>query len=106
MYYDFENFGWSDSNFVIHPDNYFMAAHIQKDGLWRVSYGEVPGLTIDEYKKRQAAKYEAILPGNPKPDQYKITSFSPYKVHQRLAQKMRVGRFLLAGDSAHLCNPL
>ncbi|KAK7214894.1 hypothetical protein V2G26_002897 [Clonostachys chloroleuca] len=68
VYYDFESYGWSDSNFVIHPDNYYMAAHIKKDGLWRVSFGEVPGLTMDEYKKRQPAKYEAILPGNPKPD--------------------------------------
>ncbi|KAJ3538931.1 hypothetical protein NM208_g5688 [Fusarium decemcellulare] len=105
VYYDFAKHGWKDSNFVIHPEDYFMAAHIQKDGLWRVSYGEVPGLTVEEYKKRQPAKYEAMLPGNPKPGEYKITNFSPYKVHQRLAPKMRVGRFLLAGDSAHLCNP-
>ncbi|KAL6351894.1 hypothetical protein LRP88_14706 [Fusarium phalaenopsidis] len=105
VYYDFEKYGWVDCNFVIDPENYFMAAHIQKDGLWRVSYGEVPGLSLDEYKKRQPSKYEAMLPGNPKPDRYKITNFSPYKVHQRLAQKMRVGRFLLAGDAAHLCNP-
>ncbi|KAM5347485.1 hypothetical protein ACJ41O_010490 [Fusarium nematophilum] len=105
VYYDFAKYGWIDSNFVMHPENYFMAAHIQKDGLWRVSYGEVPGLSLDEYKKRQPAKYEAMLPGNPKPDQYTITNFSPYKVHQRLAPKMRVGRFLLAADAAHLCNP-
>lgn len=106
VYYDFEKYGWVGSNFVIHPENYFMAAHIQKDGLWRVSYGDLPGLTLEEYRKRQPAKYEAMLPGHPKPDQYELTNFSPYKVHQRLAPKMRVGRFLLAGDSAHLCNPL
>lgn len=83
-----------------------MAAKIQKDGLWRVSYGEAPGLTLEEYQNRQPIKFEAMLPGNPRPDQYRITNFSPYKVHQRLATKLRVGRFLLAADAAHLCNPL
>jgi 2-polyprenyl-6-methoxyphenol hydroxylase-like FAD-dependent oxidoreductase len=50
-------------------------------------------------------KYEAMLPGNPKPGEYKLTNISPYKVHQRCAEKFRVGRFLLAADAAHLCNP-
>lgn len=30
---------------------------------------------------------------------------SPYKIHQRRANKFREGRFLLAGDAAHICNP-
>ncbi|KAK1638624.1 hypothetical protein BDP81DRAFT_459318 [Colletotrichum phormii] len=94
-----------NSNFVIYPTDYFMAAKIQDDGLWRVSYGEVPGLSHDEYRRRQPAKYETMLPGNPKPDDYRIVNLSPYKVHQRLAPRMRVGRFILAGDAAHLCNP-
>ncbi|OJJ00801.1 hypothetical protein ASPVEDRAFT_27513 [Aspergillus versicolor CBS 583.65] len=32
---------------------------------------------------------------------YKIVKFSSYKVHQRLAHRMRAGRFLLAADAAH-----
>ncbi|KAK3347418.1 hypothetical protein B0H65DRAFT_460412 [Neurospora tetraspora] len=31
--------------------------------------------------------------------------FSPYKVHQRCVERMRVGRLLLVADAAHLCNP-
>jgi len=50
-------------------------------------------------------KYEKMLPGNPKPEDYKLTNISPYKIHQRCAEKFRVGRFLLAADAAHLCNP-
>jgi 2-polyprenyl-6-methoxyphenol hydroxylase-like FAD-dependent oxidoreductase len=50
-------------------------------------------------------KYEAMLPGNPKPGDYKLTNISPYKIHQRCAEKFRVGRFLLVADAAHLCNP-
>lgn len=83
-----------------------MAAKITKDGLWRVTYGETPGLTRDELIARQPEKFEKMLPGNPKPEQYKLANISPYRVHQRLATKLRVGRFLLAADAAHLCNPL
>ena len=50
-------------------------------------------------------KYETMLPGNPKPGDYKLTNISPYKIHQRCAEKFRVGRFLLVADAAHLCNP-
>ncbi|KAL2023296.1 hypothetical protein VTK56DRAFT_3034 [Thermocarpiscus australiensis] len=105
-YYDFkEKFGWHDANFIIHPENFFMAARITSDGLYRITYGETPGLSREEYLARQPAKFETILPGHPKPDEYKIINFSPYKMHQRCAPKFRVGRVLLAADAAHLCNP-
>ncbi|KAB5580380.1 hypothetical protein GE09DRAFT_1182723 [Coniochaeta sp. 2T2.1] len=106
VYYDgFAKHGYEDANFIIDPENWHMASRITTDGMWRVSYGEKAGLTADELKARQPMKFEAMLPGRPKPDQYKLTNFSPYKVHQRLAVKMREGRFLLAADAAHLCNP-
>ena len=82
-----------------------MAARIGKDGLYRITYGEKPGLSYDQLKERQPMKFKAFLPGHPDPDQYKIVNFSPYKIHQRLAPSMRVGRFCLAADAAHLCNP-
>ncbi|KAH7133873.1 hypothetical protein EDB81DRAFT_659454 [Dactylonectria macrodidyma] len=105
VYYDFEKFGFCDSNFIIDPTHWYMAAKITKEGMWRVTYGEVPGLTHDELKQRQAAKFQTMLPGHPDPSMYRLVNISPYKVHQRLAEKMRVGRFLLAADAAHLCNP-
>lgn len=104
-YYDFRKFGYHDANFIIHPEHLYMAAIIQEDGLWRVTYGEKPGLSLEELKARQEWKFETILPGNPKPGDYKVMNFSPYRMHQRLAEKFRVGRFLLAADAAHLCNP-
>jgi 2-polyprenyl-6-methoxyphenol hydroxylase-like FAD-dependent oxidoreductase len=100
-----------------------MAARISNDGMWRVSYGELSGLSRDEVHlpspapilqsqvlihqliERQPMKYETMLPGNPKPGEYKLTNISPYKIHQRCAEKFRVGRFLLVADAAHLCNP-
>ncbi len=82
-----------------------MAARITKDNLYRITYGETPGLTHEEYLARQPQKFETMLPGRPKPSEYKTINFSPYKMHQRCAPKFRVGRVLLAADAAHLCNP-
>jgi 2-polyprenyl-6-methoxyphenol hydroxylase-like FAD-dependent oxidoreductase len=105
-YYDFAKYGYEDANFIIDREHWHMASRISNDGMWRVTYGEIPGLSRDELLARQPAKFEKILPGHPKPGEYRLASISPYKVHQRLAEKMRVGRFLLAADAAHLCNPL
>ncbi|OQV05092.1 FAD binding domain-containing protein [Cladophialophora immunda] len=108
-YYDFDQFGWTDANFIVHPEHYFMAARISphqgKEAMWRVTYGELPGLTREQMIERQPDKFKTFLPGHPEPDQYKIVNFSPYKIHQRCAKSLRVGRILLAADAAHLCNP-
>lgn len=105
--YDFDKFGWLDSNFIIHPTDYYMASCISRDrSVWRVTYGEEVGLTRDEYLARQPEKFRSMLPGHPTPDQYELLSINPYKLHQRCAAKFRVGRYLLAADAAHLCNPL
>lgn len=107
---DLDQFGWEDSNFIIHPEHWFMAARIAphadpKKNLWRISYGELPGLSNEELMARQEMKFEAMLPGHPKPDQYRVVNKSPYRVHQRCVESMRKGRVLLAADAAHLCNP-
>lgn len=83
-----------------------MVALIDRQGTWRVSYGEESGLSNEELYERMPAKLQRILPGNPTPDQYTIERFSPYSLHQRCTEKMRVGRILLAGDAAHLNNPM
>ncbi|KAI1464354.1 FAD/NAD(P)-binding domain-containing protein [Daldinia caldariorum] len=105
VYYDFTKFGFRDSNFILHPDHFYMAARLTEDGLYRVTYGESPGLTWEQMRERQPWKYEIMLPGHPKPGEYKLVNMSPYKMHQRCAPSFRVGRILLAADAAHLCNP-
>ncbi|KAK1753707.1 para-nitrophenol 4-monooxygenase [Echria macrotheca] len=105
-YYDFrEKFGWDDANFIINPEHFFMAARITHDGLYRITYGEVPNLSREEYAARQPAIFERILPGHPSPSDYQLVTLSPYKMHQRCAPAFRIGRVLLAADAAHLCNP-
>ncbi|KAK3503251.1 hypothetical protein B0T13DRAFT_521904 [Neurospora crassa] len=109
-YYDFDKFGWSDANFIIDPENFFMAARISPStpshpSLYRITYAEVPNLTHAQYLSRQPFKFQSILPGSPTPDQYQLLTLSPYKMHQRCAPSFRVGRVLLVADAAHTCNP-
>jgi 2-polyprenyl-6-methoxyphenol hydroxylase-like FAD-dependent oxidoreductase len=106
VYFDFQSQDYDDAQFFVHPEHWHMVARISTDGMYRVSYGEVGGLSTEEYKERQEWKYREMLPGHPGPGEYNIVNFSPYKVHQRCVDKMKVGRFLLAADAAHLCNPL
>ncbi|KAG4431080.1 hypothetical protein IFR05_013435 [Cadophora sp. M221] len=105
VYYPLEKFGYDDINFIIDPVDYYMAAKITTDGLWRVSYGEDTTLTPEQVIAHQPAKYERMLPGNPKPDAYTLLNVGPYRIHQRCAPSFRAGRILLAADAAHLCNP-
>ena len=107
---DLDRFGFEDSNFIIHPVHWYMAARIgphkdPKKNIWRISYGELPGLTNEELMERQPMKFEQMLLGNPKPDEYRILNKSPYRVHQRCCESMRINRVMLAADAAHLCNP-
>ena len=107
---DIDKFGREDTNFIIHPEHFYMAARIgphsdPKKNVWRISYGELSGLSNEELLERQPMKFEKMLPGNPKPDEYRIVNISPYKVHQRCCESVRINRILLAADAAHLCNP-
>lgn len=81
-----------------------VVAKLNDQGLYRVSYGEEPDLSLEEIKARQPMKYEAILPG-PRPLKYDLKMLSPYRIHQRCSSRFRIGRIFLAGDAAHLCNP-
>lgn len=83
-----------------------MIAQLANDGLLRITYGEEVGLTLEQMRERQPWKYKQFVPGAPEPTEYNLVNFSPYKIHQRCAEKFRVGRILLAADAAHLCNPL
>jgi len=48
VYYPFEKHGVTDGQFVVHPEHWHMVARISKDGMYRVSYGELTGLTHEE----------------------------------------------------------
>ncbi|KZL84011.1 fad binding domain-containing protein [Colletotrichum incanum] len=105
-YYDLEKFGFTHANFIMHPKNFFIAAKLNDEGLFRITYAEPGDMPYEEVEKRLYSRLEEILPGNPKPEEYKMLGWAPHKIHQRCVPSMRVGRILLASDAAHLCNPL
>lgn len=80
-----------------------MAAKITRDGMWRASYGESVDLTFEEVLERQPDKFRTML--KLEPHQYRIANCYPYRIHQRCAERFRVGRILLVADAAHIVNP-
>jgi 3-(3-hydroxy-phenyl)propionate hydroxylase/6-hydroxy-3-succinoylpyridine 3-monooxygenase len=50
------------------------------------------------------AMFANILPGLE--GKYELLQHSPYRMHQRVAGSFRVNRVLLAGDAAHIANPV
>lgn len=72
---------------------------------WRVIYRDTPDLSQGEYKQRSEQRLKQLLPGRPDVTDYKLVRIKAYQVHQRAVEKMRQGRFILAGDAAHLCAP-
>jgi len=102
--YPFDKYGYQSGNFIVDKDHWCLIASLNEPGLWRVSYGELPGLTHEQLMERQPMKFEAIFPG-PRPLKYDLKNASPYRINQRCATTMKKGNVLLAGDAAHLCNP-
>ena len=74
-------------------------------GVWRVMFPLTETCSDEAALSRAFADslMAAVVPGIAK---YEITHTTLYKVHQRVAGNFRVGRVFLAGDAAHVNNPL
>lgn len=74
---------------------------------WRLIFREPDesAITEEQIIARAPATIERLIPGSPKPGQYDVIRIRSYKIHQRLVEKMRVERIVLASDAAHLCCP-
>jgi 2-polyprenyl-6-methoxyphenol hydroxylase-like FAD-dependent oxidoreductase len=100
--YDFAKHGYLNANMVQDPVNWAIVARLGKENLWRCTFGEDSTLPEEEVLRRVPQHYAAIFqPTEP----FEIVAASSYRVHERCAPKFRVGRALLAGDAAHVCNP-
>ncbi|ENH75852.1 3-(3-hydroxy-phenyl)propionate/3-hydroxycinnamic acid hydroxylase [Fusarium oxysporum f. sp. cubense race 1] len=108
VYYDgFQKHNWDGGNYMVDNDHWGLIARRGKGGLWRVTYGDpVTGLTDEEYLTRRPAHMKAMLPGHPDPGQYRIEQTNLYNIHNRCVESFKVGRAILAGDAAHVCNPM
>lgn len=73
--------------------------------LWRVLLPTDPNLTVEQIK--DPAAMQARLQGVcPNPDKYEIVHATDYRVNERVARHYYSGRVFLAGDAAHVNNPL
>jgi 2-polyprenyl-6-methoxyphenol hydroxylase-like FAD-dependent oxidoreductase len=77
--------------------------HPQPDDTWRIDWQVSPGTDVEAERasggldRRVRAVIGAV--------DYELLWLTPYRFHQRLVERFRVGRVLLAGDAAHLVSP-
>jgi 3-(3-hydroxy-phenyl)propionate hydroxylase len=85
--------------------NLFKVAGEDGSGLWRAVFPTLPGQSDDDVLNPDAveARLQKFFP---KTGRYKIVHTNLYSVHQRVAVKFQEGRVFLAGDSAHVNNPI
>ena len=108
-YYDFEEAaGYRYRNYVAHPDQWCAMIKVpgdQSEGVWRAlfpAFGDAPDeqLLSDEWIQ---ALFAECYPYDPP---YDLLHRNLYSVHQRVAASFAKGRVALAGDAAHVNNPL
>jgi 3-(3-hydroxy-phenyl)propionate hydroxylase len=90
-------------NYIADPQEWLVLLRVP--GLWRVlvpapEHSDRAALLSDE--ALQAVLHRVVARDEP----YTIAHRSIYHVHQKVAKSFRHGRALLAGDAAHINNPL
>ncbi len=106
--YNFEEAGYALTNYVADPEEWcalFKVPGPNEKGIWRVVFPTDPEMSADEIFDDDTI--EKRLQGfHPKPEPFKVVHKNLYEVHQRVASSYRDGRILIAGDAAHINNPL
>lgn len=95
-------------NYFSDPEEWaalFKVAGDDGSGLWRVLFPARPSES-DEEAFAEAAVQARLQRFFPKPGPYRVAHRNIYHVHQRVAQTFHRGRVFLAGDAAHVNNPL
>lgn len=81
------------------------AVLLRTPALWRVLLPTDPSMSEEEIKS-PALMEKRLQKLCPKDGPYEVVHATAYRVHQRVAKEYVKGRVFLAGDSAHLNNPL
>ncbi len=120
---EFEGFTWPERFLVVSTPFDFYTAIPQLDAVsyvadpaqwhfllqipdaWRLMFPVPPGVPDEVASSRDFAQTQLarVIPGI---SNYDIIHTTLYRVHQRVAKSFRVGRVFLAGDAAHINNPL
>jgi 3-(3-hydroxy-phenyl)propionate hydroxylase len=104
--YDFRRHGYAERNYISDPQEWSNLFHWKgPPDRWRVHFPTEPD--DDEAVLTAPAALQARLQRFlPTGRDYAICGCNLYTVHQRVAKKFRVGRAILAGDSAHVNSPI
>lgn len=94
--------GLADICYISDPEEWLVL--LRTPTLWRVLFPTDPALSDEAIldPDRIEARMQDLLPGQP----YEIAHKTAYRVHERVADDYVHGRIFLAGDAAHLNNPL
>ncbi|WP_194722691.1 FAD-dependent oxidoreductase [Noviherbaspirillum malthae] len=106
--YDLREQGFTGNAYIADPDEWcaiFVQPHEGPPGIYRIAFPIKP--EMDEEEVLSERYVQSRIQGFLSPDmEYDIPYKSVYRVHQRVAKTFRVGRVMLAGDAAHVNNPL
>jgi 3-(3-hydroxy-phenyl)propionate hydroxylase len=104
--YDFRQHGYAERNYISDPTEWSNLFHWKgPPDRWRVHFPTDPRADEEILMRPEAlqARLQNFLPiGKP----FDIVGSNLYVVHQRVADKFRAGRAILAGDSAHVNSPI
>jgi 3-(3-hydroxy-phenyl)propionate hydroxylase/6-hydroxy-3-succinoylpyridine 3-monooxygenase len=100
--FDLGSIGFDTAGYQIDPTLGAVVAQVDVQGLWRYIFAENRTLPEEMIDERVRAVLQEILPGGGDP---LVDNSYPYRIHQRSAERFRVGRAVLVGDAAHLTNP-
>ncbi|WP_194818183.1 NAD(P)/FAD-dependent oxidoreductase [Nocardia sp. XZ_19_385] len=93
--------GIAPINYVFDPDEWLVL--LRTPAHWRVLLPTPADTPDDDELARLPDRLAAVADlGRP----WRLLHASLYQVHQRITESFRVGRVLLAGDAAHVNNPL
>lgn len=100
--FDFDSLGFGKTTMQVDDVYGSVICNIDSNSLWRVTFMEDPNLPAEGIQGRIDKMFKGLLPTD---DPYEVVAFSPYRMHQRIADTMRRGRVMLIGDAAHVTNP-
>ena len=102
------HYGYAYRSYFADPGEWCNCFKVSADGppgLWRTVYPANPALSEDDILSDNGvqARIQSFFPSD---RAYEIVHRNLYVTHQRVAETLRKGRVLLAGDSAHVNNPI